>query len=295
MKRGFDNQMIITLSVNTDKQGALDYARKIVDIFESRSVTVMVSDACKEAFLNCKVSFYGNLTDAIAKSDFCIAIGGDGTIMSLAKTAAISDKPVLGINFGRMGFIAGLEPQNADDIVKLTEAQFTIDRRMMLKVTVTSGENMRTLYALNDAVIARGALSRIIDLSVSLDDKIISHYRADGLLLSTPTGSTAYSLSAGGPVIDPTISCILLTPVCPHSLFSRSVLFADTARLTVQAENEANDEVFLTVDGQDSVKIMRGDRIIIEKANVQAQLIKIKDKNFYQILSDKFNERGTNQ
>lgn len=295
MKRGFDNQMTVTLSVNTDKQGALDYAREIVDIFEGCGVTVMIAEACKEAFLNRNIRFFTKLNSAIEQSDFCIAIGGDGTIMSLAKTAAVSDKPVLGINFGRMGFIAGLEPQNARDIVKLTEEQFTIDRRMMLKVTVISGNAVREFYALNDAVVARGALSRIIDLSVSLDDKIISHYRADGLLLSTPTGSTAYSLSAGGPVIDPTLNCILLTPICPHSLFSRSVLFADTSKLTVQAENEANDEVFLTVDGHDSVKIMRGDRIIIEKADIQAQLIKIKEKNFYQILSDKFNERGANQ
>lgn len=128
-------------------------------------------------------------------------------------------------------------------------------------------------------------------MTVSLNDEEISEYRADGLLFSTPTGSTAYSLSAGGPVIQPHMQCILLTPVCPHSLFSRSVLFCDQSRLTVRAEDQDNAEVYLTVDGQDSEKISSGDRIRIEKAEISAKLIFLHDKSFYRVLSEKLSHR----
>lgn len=285
--------MVITISINTGKEGAVEYAADIIDIFEQNKISVLVSWENKELFDSKNVDYYTDIESAVKRCELCIAIGGDGTIMSLAKTAALYGRPVLGINFGRLGFMAGLEPVRCDDILKLIKKEYRISKRMMLQITVKRSENeIYEYYAFNDAVISRGSLSRIIDLSVSLDDNKISHYRADGLLLSTPTGSTAYSLSAGGPVIDPKLNCILLTPICPHSLFSRSVLFADTSKLIVRAENTDNDEIFLTVDGQDSLRISQSDEIIVKKADIYAELIMIKNKNFYEILSDKFNERG---
>lgn len=285
--------MVIAISINTGKDGAVEYAADIIDIFEQNKISVLVSRENKELFDSKNVDYYTDIESAVKRCELCIAIGGDGTIMSLAKTAALYGRPVLGINFGRLGFMAGLEPVRCDDILKLIKKEYRISKRMMLQIKVKRSENeIYEYYAFNDAVISRGSLSRIIDLSVSLDDNKISHYRADGLLLSTPTGSTAYSLSAGGPVIDPKLNCILLTPICPHSLFSRSVLFADTSKLIVRAENTDNDEIFLTVDGQDSLRISQSDEIIVKKADIYAELIMIKNKSFYEILSDKFNERG---
>lgn len=285
--------MNIAISINTGKEGAVKYTSDIIEIFEKNNISVLIAQENRELFDNKNIGYYSDIENAAKICDLCIAIGGDGTIMSLAKAAALYGKPVLGINFGRLGFMAGLEPIRAEDITKLIKKEYRISKRMMLEITVKrSGNEIYDFYAFNDAVISRGSLSRIIDLSVSLDNNKISHYRADGLLLSTPTGSTAYSLSAGGPVIDPKMNCILLTPICPHSLFSRSVLFSDTSSLIVRAENTDNDEIFLTVDGQDSLRIYPQDEITVKKADIHAELIMIKNKNFYEILSDKFNERG---
>ena len=138
---------------------------------------------------------------------------------------------------------------------------------------------------------SRGALSRMIDLSVGFHDNKISHYRADGLIISTPTGSTAYSLSAGGPVIEPVMRCMLLTPICSHSLFSRSVLFGEDAKLTVQAAEGDDNEIFLTIDGETSVQLHEDDTVAIQAAEIEVSLIKIKDISFYEVLNEKLSER----
>lgn len=283
--------MTITISVNADKKGALDYVRQVIKIFTEKGINVLLTQDNKKITECVGNKRFDSVCDAIKVSDICIAIGGDGTIIALAKLAAEYGVPILGINFGRLGFIAGMEPGKLCDICKLTDNSYRTEKRMMLQITVKKRDESLNFYALNDAVVSRGALSRIIDLTVSLNDNVISSYRADGLLVSTPTGSTAYSLSAGGPVIDPSINCILLTPICPHSLFSRSVIFEERSRLILKAGNSIDDEIYLTVDGQDSVRIYPEDEIIIRKADLNVELIMIKNKSFYEILNDKFGER----
>jgi NAD+ kinase len=162
---------------------------------------------------------------------------------------------------------------------------------MMLEVRLENNGIQETHYALNDAVLARGALSRILDLKVNFNDKNVCDYRADGLIIATPTGSTAYSLSAGGPVIDPSISCILLSPICPHSLLTRSVVFGPDARLSVLASSSYDSEMFLTIDGDTSIQITDKQKIEFCRSKQTVRIIKLKDNNFYEVVNEKLAER----
>lgn len=280
-------QLKIAIVPNLTKAGAKDCARKAIEVVLQNGGMPLLLLKDRDAFVREGVLFYETIDQLIAACDVVVTVGGDGTIIRVAKYAAAAGKPLLGINLGRIGFVAGLEPQELTELSRLFDGDYTCESRMMLKATVIQHDLERVYYALNDVTVSRGSLSRIIDLSVSLNEEEICDYRADGLLFSTPTGSTAYSLSAGGPVIQPHMRCILLTPVCPHSLFSRSVLFCDQSVLTVRAEDQDNAEVYLTVDGQESIKISSGDRIKIEKAEIETKLIRLHDKSFYRVLSEK--------
>ena len=220
-----------------------------------------------------------------------IAVGGVGTTIHCARHAASAEKPILGINVGRLGFVAGLETDELDKLKNLVDGNYTIENRMMLEVRLENDGKQETHYALNDAVLARGSLSKILDLRVNFNDKNVCEYRADGLIIATPTGSTAYSLSAGGPVIDPSISCILLSPICPHSLLTRSVVFGPDARLSVFASSSYESEIFLTIDGDTSIQITDKQKIEFCRAKQSARIIKLKNNNFYEIVNEKLAER----
>lgn len=231
--------------------------------------------------------------DCVRKSDVVVALGGDGTMIHVAKRAAAYGKPVLGINGGHLGFMAGLEADELPLLSALIEEKYTLERRMMLRVTVASanGEE-RSFDVLNEAVIARGAVSRMAELCVCNHDKPVVTYRADGVIVSTPTGSTAYSLSAGGPVVDPTVNCMLLTPVCPHSLYARSYVFGEDACLTVTGKAAPGETVCLTLDGEEGPDLRENDRITIRRSALEAQFIHIKSQAFYDVLRQKLLERG---
>jgi len=222
--------------------------------------------------------------------DMVLTIGGDGTIIHAARKSAPLDKPLLGINTGRLGFVAELEPNELDMLQRIAEGNYSVEKRMMLKVTCKNND----FYAMNDAVISRGSLSRLIDIDVSLaeDRGYICSYRADGLIVSTPTGSSAYSLAAGGPVVEPTMKCIVMTPVCSHSLFARPVVFSHKSQLAVSASCDDNTQVYLTLDGAKTLTIARSDMIYITSSKIETKLIKLKDKSFYKVLNDKFTEKG---
>lgn len=214
-------------------------------------------------------------------ADIIIAVGGDGTIIHTAKQAAQFGKPVLGINAGRLGFMAGLEMNELENLKFLINGGYTTERRMMLKAEISGDSSV--YYCLNDAVISKGALSRIIDISAKLDGQIMT-YRSDGLIVATPTGSTAYSISAGGPVVDPSVNGILITPICPHSLFSRSILISPDKVLTVSASGA---DVFLTVDGEEALPISGRTVTVSAAEDMQVLLIRIKKDSFYSVLSRK--------
>lgn len=230
--------------------------------------------------------------ELLNKCDVVIALGGDGTILHAAKQASMFKKPALGINSGRLGFMAGLEADELNLLSHLKSGEYDTDRRMMLKIDVHSNGKVNSYYCVNDAVISRGSLSRMIDVSVSFGSKTEMQYRCDGLIAATPTGSTAYSLSAGGPVLDPSINSILLTPVCAHSFFSRPLVLAPDTVITVMAEMRSESVCYLTTDGEQSVHLEKDDKVVISRSEEHfAELIKIKKESFLDVLNNKMIER----
>lgn len=286
--------MIVAVITNTSKTDAVCFLPKVIDKLLSLGITPSLCEKERALYNSDKIIYHQGHRQLVENSDIIITIGGDGTIIHMARHAAEFEKPLLGINFGRVGFVATLEPTELDKLSNLLTQQYTSQQRMLLKVTVEDEKSTTVLYAINDAVISRGSMSRMLDLSVSVNGKQTCNYRADGLIFSTPTGSTAYSLSAGGPVICPDIECILLTPICPHSLFSRSVIFKSEDVLRVQActGNNTENEAFLTVDGQHYLPLQENTKVTIEKYRKSFTLLSMEKKNFYTVLHEKLNERG---
>ncbi|MCI8554454.1 MAG: NAD(+)/NADH kinase [Clostridiales bacterium] len=226
--------------------------------------------------------------------DLAVALGGDGTIIHIAKRAAQYEKAVLGINCGHLGFTAGLESDELSRLPLLIEGQYTIERRMLLEVGLYREEGktpLRSYCALNEAVISRGSLSRMVELEVTKEGALVTEYRADGVIIAAPTGSTAYSLSAGGPIVDPKVHCLLMTPVCPHSLYARSFIFSDSTRLTIRPLSPADREVYLTIDGEEGARLEPNCFVTVSRGKTDARLIKIKQGDFYDILNQKLMDR----
>lgn len=289
--------MKVAVIVNTSKKGAVDFLPVLTEKLFSLEIETFLLKEMKSVFDSEKIRYFSTREEIIKECDVVITVGGDGTIIHTARYCIEYDKPLLGINFGRVGFVATMEKDEIDFLSKLLTKDYYCENRMMLKVTVETYVSEQIFYAVNDAVIARGSLSRMMDLSVSVNNQKICDYRADGIIFATPTGSTAYSLSAGGPVISPDMECILLTPICPHTLFSRSVIFQKSDIITVgniiNPDRDGSEiESFLTVDGQYYIPLRNDAKVRIEKCEKPFKLIHINRKNFYTVLNDKLNERS---
>ena len=223
--------------------------------------------------------------------DVIIAIGGDGSFIHTAKEAAVHKKPVLCINAGNLAFLAGLEGNELSLLEKLILGDFTTDKRMMLEVSLKENENEKLLgYCLNDVAIARGSEIKLVDLDVFCNNRKINNYRADGVVVSTPTGSTAYSWSAGGPVIDPDLQCIMLTPICTHSPLNRSLVFNEDSVIRVKPVNNTQ-KVCVSTDGEPAIDLIADSEVIISKSNYYAEFIRIKSDEFFDILNSKLSQR----
>lgn len=278
--------MKLLLMPNLDKARIHECIRQLSEFAARHHVCLMMNEKHRSDFPDCGILF-GEFFSLLEQADFCVAVGGDGTIIHMAKHAAMADKPVLGINLGRLGFLATMEMDQIYLLEKLITGDYAAEERMMLRVTLQHGDSEQSWLALNDAVISKGSVSRMIEFSVSNRDKPVGAYRADGIIASTPTGSTAYSLSAGGPIIDPRISCISLTPISSHSLFSRSILFQEDSRLCLTPSGGDEQQIYLTVDGEHSVPICRTDMLIIEKSELPVKLINLTGKAFYEVINEK--------
>lgn len=282
----------IALIPNLTKNGAYEESLKAIRLLKSFGGKILMTADLSEKYSDKDIAFFESHEVLIQKCDAVVTIGGDGTIIHAAKHAANFEKPLLGINMGRLGFVAELEPNELPMLERLFSGDYNVEKRQMLKVTLKSKSGSKSFFALNDAVISRGSMTKIIDLDVWLKKSYICHYRADGLIVSTPTGSSAYALSAGGPVIEPSMSCILMTPICSHSLFSRPVLFNPSSEILVNAVSREDTDLTLTIDGETTIPITADDTVVITTAEIYAELIVLKDKTFYRVLSDKFTERG---
>lgn len=283
--------MKIAIVVNLSKSKAITCSREITILMLSNNAGVCMLSECRPYFKGIQIEYSDTIETLIQNCDIAVTVGGDGTIIHTAKYAAKFNRPLIGVNVGRLGFAADIEPDEIKQLTRILSGDYTVASRFLLDVEVVKNGDSKHYLAVNDAVIARGQLSKIIDLQLSLDGEEISKYRADGLLFSTPTGSTAYSLSAGGPILAPNMECILMTPVCPHSLFSRSVLFSGESELSVTVKIPSDCCCVLTIDGEKNVDILAEDKVIIKKSEQTLQLISLHKKNFYKLLNEKLKER----
>ena len=233
---------------------------------------------------------FGRLDKEIQNADFVICFGGDGTILHMAKTATRHNVPILGVNIGTMGFMAELECSELDQLRRLATGDFTIDSRMMLDVTVQRDRNIIFHdMCLNDAVVTKGAVARIVHLSVSCDGVQAMECGGDGVIVATPTGSTGYNLSAGGPIVEPDTQSILITPICAHDLLSRCIVASPDRVVTVELTRNARRNAFLSVDGGKAVKLSMGDITTVRRSNKQTKLIRLNGRSFYDVVHNKFN------
>lgn len=274
--------MKIAIIINSSKQNALPIARDSVKVLRNFDAQILLTEEFKYLYENAVVT---DENDLYSKADILVVIGGDGTIIHSAKKAAEYSKPVLGLNAGRVGYLAGLEGNELDKLKNLITGDYKIKNRMLLSVKV--GEN--EYFSLNDAVISKGPLSRMIDITVTLDGEHIS-YRADGLIAATPTGSTAYSLSAGGPIVDPDLDTIILTPICPQSLYARPILIAPNEEIEISVTPPEDTGAYITIDGEQACPILEGQTVTVKRAdNMRVGIIELQKGVFLNALADKFN------
>lgn len=236
--------------------------------------------------------------DIPARVDLALVLGGDGTLLAMAKAIAESghDIPILAVNFGSLGFLTEItRPEIFESLDRVLNGQATHDQRMMLRTTSTrGGQASATHLALNDIVFTRTALSRMIELSVSVGDQFVTTVKADGLIVATPTGSTAYNLAAGGPIVHPSMDALVLTPIAPHTLTNRPIVIPTERDVRVKsASANAGDEVFVTVDGQTGFGLQQGDEIAIVKADRKLRLVRATTRSYFEVLRQKlkWNER----
>lgn len=281
--------MNVLLMPNPEKPNAVSCTRRIAGELIQAGMAPLLDTRFRPLVGLEEAVEYTAFSDGLARCDLVIAVGGDGTILHAAKHAVGQNKLLLGINVGRLGFMAGLEPGELALLRRLPEQKYTVDERMMLDCIHISDGAKSEYAALNDIVISNGSLSRMVDLDVFCNDRSVMSYRADGIIFATPTGSTAYALSAGGPIVEPSMESIVLTPICPHSLVTRTVIFSADKVLRVSPSLLNQNPVYLTVDGAQGAKLQSQDRLYIRRSEKKVRLISFKDTNFYETLSRKFN------
>ena len=261
----------IGLLVKRDKR-AQDKACKLEEWLNLRGAEVVVVDDVASP-------------ETLAGLVCLIILGGDGTFLSAARLVGSSPVPLMGVKFGEVGFLAEtLEDHLFDAVQAVLENRFKIERRMRLKVTVErDGETIACVDVLNDLVLTKGALSRLAYCGVEINGNYLTTYKADGLIVATPTGSTAYSLAAGGPVIHPAVPGIILTPICPFTLTNRPLIIPETSRVVLGLDGDPTD-IVLTFDGQEGLDITGRDRITVQKSDNPVTMISLSDQNYFKVL-----------
>lgn len=234
---------------------------------------------------------FSRLDRELPNADMVICFGGDGTILHMAKAATRHNLPILGVNIGTMGFMAELESTELEQLSRLSKGDYTLDKRMMLDVSVLQGD--KVLFhdlCLNDAVVTKGAIARVVHLSVKCDGVQAMEFGGDGVIVATPTGSTAYSLSAGGPIVEPEANNILVTPICAHDVGSRCMVASEKRVITVELTRNARRNAYLSVDGGRALRLNLGDKTVIRKADLTTKLVRLQERSFYDLVNMKFRQ-----
>ena len=277
--------MIFAIVPNLTRRNAAGVTRLICGRLDELGAAYSLPFDTKEVFSDTKAVFLPE-KELLESCEAVITVGGDGTIIHSAKKAAVYSKPVLGINAGRLAFMAGLEIHELDLLEKLITGDYSMDKRMMLKTTATDGDRVQSGYNMNDSTVMRPSrLSKISEINVDLNGNFFNRYLGDGLIVSTPTGSTAYSLSAGGPVVDPKLECMILTPICSHSVFTRSLVLGEDSVLRIYSDD--GGPICVSCDGDEPFTVSAQGSITVEKADISADFIRLKNDSFLDILNRK--------
>jgi len=234
---------------------------------------------------------FSRLDRELPNAELVVCFGGDGTILHMAKAATRKGVPILGVNIGTMGFLAELECTELDQLALLAKNEYTLDSRMMLDVTVQRDRDIVFHdICLNEVVVTKGAIARVTHLSVKCDGVQAMQCGGDGVIIATPTGSTAYSLSAGGPIVEPEACNMLITPICAHNVMSRCMVTSGERVISVELVRNVRRNAFLSVDGGKAVRLNMGDVTIIKKSHLEAKLVRLKERSFYDVVNMKFKE-----
>ncbi|GAB6182126.1 NAD(+)/NADH kinase [Desulfotomaculum defluvii] len=279
----------IGLVVNSSKGEISKPVREVISWLAEQQIKVLYNEE-SATLMGCPEQ--GMPTRDLGNHCDCIMVwGGDGTLLNCARQTASTGTPIFGVNLGRLGFLTEIDiPDLREKLQALIAGHYYIEERMMLEASVVrGGKVIEKSLCLNDAVVSKGASFRMVQLNILVNDEFAGNFAADGAIIASPTGSTAYSLSAGGPIISPDMEAILITPICPHSLASRPIVISPESNVEIQVL-PCVDDVGLNLDGQYGVALKAADRIIVRKAPIKARFLKIERTGFFKVLREKLKE-----
>ncbi|MCL6588669.1 MAG: NAD(+)/NADH kinase [Firmicutes bacterium] len=270
----------VAIILNPEIDTASRLALEIANLLEKQRVFVIAEHDAALAMGRPDLS---RAEEELSKTDFAVVLGGDGTLLRASRIMTPHGVPMLGIRLGKFGFLTDVEPCDARAaVLSMLNGEYTIDERMVLRTDVRrDGKRIEHWFALNDVVVAKGPLARMLRLGTCVSEKYISTYAADGIIIASPTGSTAYSLSAGGPIVAPDLNVLIVTPICPHTLSARSLVVSNKETVHVKVESDPGDVVMVTVDGQVGMPLEPGDEVVVGEAHMRAKLISVTPTTFY--------------
>ena len=278
---------------NLTRTNCYSITKEVCAQLDKSGIEYYFDNSCSDKLGFVNKSRFVRIDSVLPESDLVISVGGDGSILNASKKAVKYDVPVLGVNAGNLAYLMGIENDELFLLDRLVDKDYTVEERIMLDVKTYMGENLIfSSECLNDAVFARGMRLQLTELSLFCDGKYVNDYKTDGIIISTPTGSTDYNLSSGGPVAQPNVELIMMTPICPHSLTARTILFNVNSLLTVVNPEDSKRELLLSCDGEEAFNLPAGSRTLVGSSDKKARFIKIKDDSFTDILNAKLNDQS---
>lgn len=280
---------MLTMAVfpNVDKPQSPQILSRIVRFCSDKAVQIIMPVDEARFF---GLEEYGVHDIETTPADIALSLGGDGTLLGVCRRYGAMAVPVCGVNIGTLGFMADIEPDELElKLQKILDGNYYVERRLLLAGFVKSSDDKAERFlahAINDVVITKGGVARMLHLGLSINKSHLVDYKADGVIVATPTGSTAYSLSAGGPIMNPTIRALLVTPICAHTFNMRPLVVGEDDAVNIKIA-AIHQDIIVTFDGQESFRLLPGDEITVVKSNVQAGIVKFEDKDYYQILRTK--------
>lgn len=277
--------LTIAIFPNVDKPQAPEVMRRIMTFYRDKDVKLIMPTDESRFF---GYEEYGVPNIEQSEADIALSLGGDGTLLGVCRRYGARSVPVCGVNIGTLGFMADIELGELEvKLQKILEGDYQIEHRLLLAGFVKSSGQERFLgHAINDVVVTKGGVARMLHLGLSINESHLMDYKADGVIVSSPTGSTAYSLSAGGPIMNPNIRALLITPICAHTFNMRPLVVGEDDVVHIQIA-AIHQDIIVTFDGQESFRLLPGDEVTVMKSNVQAGIVKFEDKDYYQILRTK--------